>query len=76
MRAGQLRTLLADLFSPFYAYSVGDGHKATRRGNRHVVFACEEAAAKLDALERQRLRQHGELPTWFVVEVERLARKP
>ena len=37
------------------------------------VLACEEAAQMLDALERQRLRERGELPNWFFAEVERLA---
>jgi hypothetical protein len=51
-------------------------HRAfvVRRMHR-LVLACEEAAGKLDALERQRLRATGELPAWFHPEVARLARR-
>ena len=36
-------------------------------------LACEEAAKKFDALERRRLRERGELPDWFIPEIERIA---
>jgi hypothetical protein len=66
---------LSDLFGSNYMRATASGRKTGRHPQRHVAFACEEAAAELDALERQRLRLTGELPKWFVVEVKRLARK-
>jgi hypothetical protein len=39
-----------------------------------LVLACEEAAKRLDPLERQRLREAGQLPGWFIPEVQRLAK--
>jgi hypothetical protein len=49
------------------------GGNRQRRRHAQLMFACNEAAGMLDALERQRLRQLGELPAWFYDEVERLS---
>jgi hypothetical protein len=49
------------------------GGNRTRRRHARLMFACNEAAGMLDALERQQLRQRGELPAWFYEEVERLS---
>ncbi|MFL6238550.1 MAG: hypothetical protein ACJ735_03510 [Actinomycetes bacterium] len=43
--------------------------------DHRLVLACNEAAGKFDALEREKLRLTGALPSWFFDEVHRLARK-
>jgi hypothetical protein len=75
LREGTLKKLWSDLFGSNFVNPKARARKEPRRPRRHISFACEEAAAELDALERQRLRQTGELPDWFVDEVKRLVRK-
>lgn len=74
LRRGLFRTIIADMLSSDFVHTKAHGH-AWRPRQRHIAFACEEAAAELDALERQRLRLTGELPDWFFLEVKRLARR-
>jgi hypothetical protein len=76
LHAGEWRSLLSAVFGSNYVTAGGREPRLRRHGRRHVAFACQEAAGELDALERQRLRETGELPEWFFVEVERLSRKP
>jgi hypothetical protein len=49
-------------------------HEAEERGLAAYSFAVNDAAAKLSPEERQVLRTSGEVPDWFLGEVERLRR--
>jgi hypothetical protein len=51
------------------------GSYRARRRMARLTTACADAAGKFDALDRDRLRRTGQLPSWFFAEVERLSRR-
>jgi hypothetical protein len=51
-----------------------DRHEAENAGLAAYSFPVSDAAAKLSPEEREVLRSTGQVPPWFLAEVERLRR--
>lgn len=72
-RGGSIKSVLAGLGVP--GGSLGIYGRHARKRMLKLGLACNEAAKRLDAFERLLLQESGELPAWFLPDVERLAQR-